>query len=127
MQSEEFPSHPSPESLTFRPRSAAELAQVIDEAFHYRGDVTLHLASGERLEGYLFNRNCVVTPPFLQLFIRATEAPRRIPYSEIVAVSFTGEDTATGKDWEAWSQKKESERQAEAAQIEAAARARGHL
>jgi hypothetical protein len=117
----------TPEGLTFRPRSEAELSHVIDEAFRYRGDVTLHLNSGERVEGYLFNRNPDVTHPYLQIMLQDQSVPRIIQYAEIHAVSFTGEDTASGKDWEDWVKKKKSERQAEAAAIEAAARARGHL
>jgi hypothetical protein len=124
-------SHPpaakSPESLTFRPCSQAELSQVIDEAFHYRGDITLHLNSGERVEGYLSNRNSDVTPAYVMIMLQGQSVPRRIQYAEIRAVSFTGEDTASGKDWEDWAKKKKAEQQAEAAGIEAAARARGHL
>ena len=50
-----------------------------------------------------------------------------VSYEEIVAISFTGEDTASGKSWEAWVAKKESQRKAEAEQVAHAARARGHL
>ena len=100
---------------------------MIEEAFHYRGDVTVHLRSGERVEGYIFNRNPDAESPYLQMYIEGHSAPRHIPYSEIVAVRLTGENTASGGDWEAWIKKKESERQMESARIEAAARARGHL
>ena len=34
----------------------AKLAEGIEQAFDYRGDVTITLGSGERLEGYLFDR-----------------------------------------------------------------------
>ena len=47
--------------------------------------------------------------------------------ARIAALAFTGEDTANGKSWEAWVSKKESERRAEAARVEADARTRGHL
>jgi hypothetical protein len=89
--------------------------------------VTLDLQSGERIEGYIFNRNPNAEPPYLQIFIEGRSAPRHIRYAEILAVSFSGENTASGKDWEEWIKKKESERQAESARVEAAARARGHL
>jgi hypothetical protein len=113
--------------LTCRPATAQQVCGIIEEAFHYRGDVTLDLQSGERIEGYIFNRDPNAEPPYLQMFIEGHSAPRHIPYSEILAVSFSGENTASGKDWEAWIKKKESERQAESASVEAAARARGHL
>ena len=115
------------EGLTYRPTTPEQVSRIIEDAFHYRGDVTLDLQSGERIEGYIFNRNPNAEPPYLQIFIEGRSAPRHIPYSEILAVSFSGENTASGKDWEEWIKKKESERQAESARVEAAARARGHL
>jgi hypothetical protein len=113
--------------MTVRPRSAEELARVIDQAFHFRGDVTLHLGSGERFQGYVFNRDADATAAVLDCFVQGEKDPRRIPYRDVDAISFSGEDTASGKDYEAWREKKECERHAEAARIEAAARARGHL
>ena len=113
--------------MTVRPRSAEELAHVIDQAFHYRGDVTLHLASGEQVQGYVCNREPEAPCPLLHVFVKGENNPRRIFYRDIVTISFTGEDTAIGKDWEAWRDKKDSERHSEAARSEAAARARGHL
>jgi hypothetical protein len=120
---ESFPA----EHLISRPQTQAELCRVIEEAFHFRGDVALHLHSGECVQGYLFNRNMDEESPHLQMYIEGHTAPRRVLYSEVVAIHFSGEDTASGKDWEAWVKKKESERQAEALRVEAAARARGHL
>lgn len=115
------------EGRVFRPDTRAELAEAIEQAFDYRGDVTLTLGSGETLQGYLFNR--VATGPKPTVYIYPTDVPaaREIPYSDVMAIAFTGEDTASGKSWEAWVVKKESQRKTEAAQIEAAARARGHL
>jgi len=117
----------SSEHLMVRPETPAEVSRLIEEAFHFRGDITLHLQSGECVEGYLFNRDVGAECPYLQMYITGQSAPRPILYSDVVAVRFSGEDTASGKDWEAWAKKKESERQAEALLVEAAARARGHL
>jgi hypothetical protein len=117
----------SPEHLMVRPQTQAELCRAIEEAFHFRGDVALHLHSGEYVQGYLFNRDVDAECPHLHMYIEGHSAPRRILYSEVLAIHFTGDDTASGKDWEAWAKKKESERQAEALRVEAAARARGHL
>ncbi len=96
-------------------------------AFDYRGDVTLELGSGETITGYIFNRNSAAAPPALQLFPKGRPGTRVIPYADVRAIAFTGEDTASGKSWETWVQKKESERKAEAEQIKAEAQARGHL
>ncbi len=121
------PANGSLEGRTFWPVDLSELIQAVDKAFDYRGDVTLELRSGERVKGYIFNRNAEATLPHLQMYLMGQAAPRLIPYSEIVTVSFTGEDTALGKSWESWVKKKESERKAQAVRVEADARARGHL
>ncbi len=96
-------------------------------AFDYRGDVTLELGSGETITGYIFNRNSAASPPALQLFPKDQPGTRVIPYADVMAIAFTGEDTASGKSWETWVKKKESERKAEAERIKAEAQARGHL
>ncbi|SLM48018.1 conserved protein of unknown function [Nitrospira japonica] len=115
------------EGRRFLPGSPAELAEAIELAFDYRGDVTIELASGERLDGYVFNRSTDGPAPALDLF--PTDAPgvRNILYSDIRSIAFSGEDTATGKSWEAWVTKKESERRAEIERVTADAKARGHL
>jgi hypothetical protein len=115
------------EGRVFRPANDAERGQAIEVAFDYRGDVTLDLASGETVVGYIFNRNSAASPPALQIFPRDQPGSRVIPYAAVRAIAFTGEDTASGKSWETWVQKKESERKAEAEQIKAEAQARGHL
>jgi hypothetical protein len=115
------------ERRIFRPANEAELREAVDLAFDYRGDVTLELTSRQKIEGYLFNRNALASPPFLQLFPKGQPGEWKIPYPDIVAIAFTGEDTASGKSWEAWVKKKETERKAEAARLVAEAQARGHL
>ena len=115
------------EARSYRPTNPADLAEALERAFDYRGDVTLELRSGERIEGYIFNRCADDPSPSLQMYLAGDSTPRRIRYAEIVAVMFTGEDTASGKSWEAWVKKKESFRKAEADRIAADARARGHL
>jgi len=115
------------EGRVFRPTSAAEIAEAVELAFDYRGDVTLELTSGTALAGYLYNRISTGSNPFIEIFPANHPAPRQIPYSAIASIAFTGEDTANGKSWEAWVNKKESERRAEAERVEADARARGLL
>jgi hypothetical protein len=126
----DWKSHPSETALEGRriqPLSPAELAEAIEQAFDYRGDVTLELRSGCRIEGYVFNRDSSAPQPFLQLFPKDEPGVKVIPYADIVAVAFTGKDTASGKSWEAWTAKKAPQRLAEAEQVAAEARARGHL
>ncbi len=112
------------EGKAFRPANPKELAEAVERAFDYRGDITLTLSSGETIEGYLFNRTQTGSRPFLQIFPKGLPGERVI---EILSISFSGKDTASGKSWEAWVEKKESQRQAEAEQAAADAKARGHL
>ena len=115
------------EGRVFRPASRKELAEAVELAFDYRGDVTLELTSGGLVVGYLFNRDVDAPDPWIEVFPADDPTPRRIAYADISSLAFTGEDTANGKSWETWVSKKESERRAEAARVEADARTRGHL
>jgi hypothetical protein len=115
------------EGREFRPASFDEVAEAVDLAFDYRGDVTLSLKSGESLCGYIFNRRVAGSESCLELFPADNQKVIFVRYGEIAAIAFTGEDTASGKSWEAWMAKKVSERQAEAARVATEARARGHM
>jgi len=114
------------EGRVFRPANTAELAEAIEQAFDYRGDVTLEMADGQTIEGYVFNRQGADLG-VLQIFPTLDSGVRNVPYGDIVAITFSGKDTASGNSWEAWITKKEAQRRAEAEQIAAEARARGHL
>ena len=81
---------------------AAILAAVVEHAFDYRGDVTLDLDDGRRVDGYLFNRNRDVAEPFVQVFEPGQATPSTIPYARIRALRFTGKDTAAGNSYAAW-------------------------
>ena len=72
-------------------------------------------------------RSSRIVPPRIEVFIKGSDQPRIIPYDDVTAIAFTGKDTADGKSWDAWVNKKESERQAEADRIKAEAEAHGHL
>ncbi len=80
------------------------LSKIIEEAFHYRGDVTLDLTDGRQVEGYLFGRNHDAEQ--VQLFLKGEPNPSLFAYSQISSLRITGEDTAAGKSWEAWKAKK---------------------
>jgi hypothetical protein len=79
-----------------------ELARALDAAFDYRGDVTLVLADGEEVTGYLFNRDGAAAEPHLDLFPRDSDCKRRILYRDIRGVRFSGKDTASGRSWATW-------------------------
>ena len=87
---------------------AATLADVVDRAFGYRGDVTLVLDDDRRLEGYLFNRDRDAAEPFVQVFERDGGSPTTIPYARIRAIRFTGKDTAAGNSYAAWLRRRQA-------------------
>ena len=115
------------EGRVFAPTSVTEVTEAVELAFDYRGDVTLTLRSGESVIGYIYNRHVAARDSYLELFPVNCPEAQHIPYSDITSIAFTGEDTANGKSWEGWGSKKESERRAEAAEVEAVARTRGYL
>jgi hypothetical protein len=84
-----------------------EVREALEKAFDYRGDVTLTLKSGERVEAYIFNRQTGATlaDSFLQYFTPSANDKRKVSYAEIVRLEFTGKDRAAGKHWEAWVEK----------------------
>lgn len=111
----------------FIPLSFNEMVEAIELAFDYRGDVTVALRSGEEVSGYLYNREVKGADSTFDLFPAGSSETRRIRYDEVAMVAFSGEDTASGKSWENWVAKKESERKAEADRVAADAKARGYL
>lgn len=92
--------------------SGARLAEVIEHAFDYRGDVTLVLDDGSQLDGYLFNRDREVPDPFVQIYERSQGGASTIPYARIRAIRFTGKDTAAGNSYAAWRERREAARAA---------------
>jgi len=94
--------------------SDAELRDALEKAFDYRGDVTLTLKSGEKVEGYLFDRRTggSLEDSLVRLIPAGRDEKRAIRYSEIAALAFSGRDTAAGKSWEAWVRKYWEKRQA---------------
>jgi hypothetical protein len=87
--------------------SDEDLRKALEKAFDYRGDVTLTLKSGERVEAYIFNRQSGATlaESFVQYFTPAAADKRKLSYAEIARLEFSGKDRAAGKHWEDWVEK----------------------
>ena len=85
----------------------AELREALEQAFDYRGDVTITRKDGSRVEGYIFDRRSGPTLADSVVRIIPQNSPQKIsiPYSDIAALAFSGRDTAAGKSWEAWVRK----------------------
>ena len=82
--------------------AAEQLAGGIEQAFDYRGDVTITLRSGESIEGYIFDRDVAAASMRIM-----TKAGRKIAIgsADVARLSFTGRDMADGRSWEAWVRK----------------------
>jgi hypothetical protein len=84
--------------------SDEDLRQALEKAFDYRGDVTLTLKSGEKIEAYIFNRSTGATlaESWVQYFAPNSSEKKKITYADIARLEFTGKDRAAGKHWEDW-------------------------
>jgi len=86
----------------------AEIRAALEKAFDFRGDLTITLKDGRKIEGYVFDRK-VKGPLLSECFVRVmpkdTSEKLSLPYSEIAALVFTGRDTAAGKSFAAWVKK----------------------
>jgi hypothetical protein len=88
---------------------ADRLPAGLEQAFDYRGDVTLTLHNGESIEGYIFDRDPAAST--VRILSKPAGARIAVKYAEVAALSFTGRDMADGRSWEAWV-KKYAERKA---------------
>ena len=81
-----------------------DLRQALEKAFDYRGDVTITLKSGQRIEAYIFNRQTGATlaDSYVQYFTPSAPEKRKLGYADIARLEFSGKDRAAGKHWEDW-------------------------
>ena len=81
-----------------------EIRQALEKAFDYRGDITITLKSGRKIEGYIFDRRTgkTLAGSAVRLYPKTGNEKLTVSYADIAALEFTGKDTAAGKSWEAW-------------------------
>lgn len=84
-----------------------DIRVALEKAFDYRGDVTVKLKNGTKVEGYIFDRvaGTSLTTSFVRLLPKTSNDRLKICYADISALAFTGRDTAAGKSFEAWIRK----------------------
>jgi hypothetical protein len=85
-----------------------EIRDALEKAFDYRGDLTVTLKNGQKLEGYLFDRSAngaTLADCYARMIPKGRAEKVRIAYSDVAALAFTGKDTAAGKSFEAWVKK----------------------
>jgi len=87
--------------------SDEEIRQALEKAFDYRGDITMTLKSGEKVEGYLFDRRSgsSLADSFVRVIPTNAKTKVNVSYADIAALAFTGRDTAAGKTFDAWVKK----------------------
>jgi hypothetical protein len=80
-----------------------ELRDALEKAFDYRGDVTITLKSGEKIEAYIFNRytGATLAESWVQYFAPNKPEKLKLGYDQIARLEF-GKDRAAGKHWEDW-------------------------
>ena len=85
----------------------AALQAGLDEAFGYRGDVTIITKDARRIEGYIFDLRSGKTfeDSFVRLLTGTSDDRIVVRYNEIESLEFSGRDTAAGKSWENWLRK----------------------
>lgn len=88
--------------------SDAEIRGALEKAFDYRGDVTITLKDGGKVEGYIFDRRSEGTTLAecrVRLFPKDRDEKVAVAYSDIARLEFSGRDTAAGKSFETWVKK----------------------
>ena len=81
-----------------------DLRAALEKALDYRGDVTITLKSGEKIEAYIFNRytGSTLADSWVQYFASNATDKRKVCYAAIARLEFSGKDRAAGKHWEDW-------------------------
>ena len=89
--------HEQLEGLVARPGTEADLRHTIEQAFSYRGDMTVITTDGRKIEGYIFDR-LAESPSLQHCFLRLLppngQDRIRLAYSDIAELHFTGRDAA---------------------------------
>lgn len=85
-------------------RDRALLERALDEAFAYRGDVSISLEDGSTVEGYVFDhrRGATLEASVVRIIPRESNERLSIAWASIRSVVFSGKDAAAGKSWENW-------------------------
>ncbi|MEO1130783.1 MAG: hypothetical protein AAFX05_13910 [Planctomycetota bacterium] len=80
------------------------LLDALEQAFDYRGDVTVVRTDGASFTGYIFDRRTANTldASNLRLLPQDSDDHVTIRYSEIAQLEFSGKDMAHGKTFERW-------------------------
>lgn len=78
--------------------------RALNQAFDYRGDVTVTLRDGRSIEGYIFDRRTGngLDDSLIRMIPSDAEDKVEVRYADIARLEFSGKDTAHGKTWANW-------------------------
>jgi adenosylhomocysteine nucleosidase len=79
----------------------ARVAELVEQAFDYRGYVTVRRSDGSELVGFVYHRDA----SHLEIFDETASHRVRIDLAEVVDIAFTGDDAAR-KSQEIWERRK---------------------
>ncbi len=84
-----------------------EVRAALEKAFDYRGDVTITLRDGSKVEGYVFDRRDgkSLSESVVRLLPKDRDEKVVVSYAQIARLEFSGRDTAAGKSFETWVKK----------------------
>lgn len=84
--------------------SDAAVLSALEQAFDYRGDVTITCRDGSVVEGYVFDRRRGrgLDDSAVRVMPADGGANRTIAYRQIARLQFADRDPASGKSWENW-------------------------
>lgn len=82
------------------------LLKALEDAFDYRGDVTITTGNDE-IAGYIFDRRVgdTLDDSSVRLMTAKDDTPRVVRFSEIEALTFSGKDAAHGRSFDTWVKK----------------------
>lgn len=84
--------------------TAEERHASIEQAFDYRGDVTLTTRDDRTLEGYLFDRRDKAGVAHVRMML-PDGSRHDVAEDQIVRMVMSDRDPAAGKSWETWLKK----------------------
>ncbi len=81
-----------------------ETLVALEQAFDYRGDVSITRKDGSKIEGYIFDRRQgkSLADSFARILPKDGSGRVAVSYADIAALAFSGRDMAAGKSWENW-------------------------
>ncbi|MBL8747458.1 MAG: hypothetical protein JNK58_14020 [Phycisphaerae bacterium] len=98
---------PTLQGLVASREDEAALLAALEQAFDYRGDITLHLNDNRAITGYIFDRHTgrTLADSYLRLMTADSDDKISVHYHTIARIEFTGRDTAAGKSFDSWLKK----------------------